>query len=233
MTGTTTSKNDALVRLQARLGYHFSDSALLEQALTHKSHSRRHNERLEFLGDAVLGYVIAETLYRQHPGLAEDSLTLLRAQLVKKDALSGIAVELGLGEFLRLGSGERKSGGRQRGSILADSLEAVIGAVSLDGGIEAARLMVHNVYGARLAGIDSDSVSKDSKTTLQELLQARSLALPRYEVIATAGSEHKRTFTVSCLVEDLQLETTGRGSSRRAAEKAAAEAMIGRLDDHD
>ncbi|HEY5646993.1 MAG TPA: ribonuclease III [Pseudomonadales bacterium] len=233
MTGTTTSKSDALARLQARLNYHFNDRALLEQALTHKSHSRQHNERLEFLGDAVLGCVVAEALYRQHPGLAEDSLTLLRAQLVKKDTLSGIAVELGLGEFLRLGSGERKSGGRQRGSILADALEAVIGAVSLDGGIEAARLLVHNVYGARLEGIDSDSVSKDSKTTLQELLQARSLPLPRYEVIATAGSEHKRTFTVSCLVEDLQLETTGRGSSRRAAEKAAAEAMIGRLGDHE
>ena len=233
MTGTSTTDASALSRLESRLDYRFNDRALLEQALTHKSHSRRHNERLEFLGDAVLGYVIADTLFRNHPELAEDALTLVRAQLVRRDTLSGIAVEIGLGEYLKLGTGERKSGGRQRASILADTVEAVIGAVSLDGGIEAARTLVQRLYGTHLDAVDSDSVSKDAKTTLQELLQGRSLALPVYDVVATAGSEHRRTFTVSCRVEDLGLETTGRGSSRRAAEKAAAEAMIERLESDD
>jgi len=232
VTGTNTT-DGTLSRLEKRIGYRFKAPALLEQALTHKSHSRRHNERLEFLGDAVLGYVIAETLYRNHPELAEDALTLVRAQLVRRDTLNEIAVGLGLGEFLKLGTGERKSGGRQRASILADSMEAVIGAVTLDSGIEAARSLVQRLYATHLEAVDSGNVSKDAKTALQELLQGRSLALPVYEVIATSGSEHRRTFTVCCRVEDLGLETTGRGSSRRAAEQAAAESMIIRLDSDD
>ena len=232
MTGTNTT-DGALSRLERRIGYRFSSQVLLELALTHKSHSRLHNERLEFLGDAILGYVIAETLYREHPGIAEDALTLARAQLVRRDTLSGIALELGLGEHLKLGTGERKSGGRQRASILADAVEAVIGAVSLDGGIEAARSLVQRLYASHLKAVDPGSVSKDAKTTLQELLQGRALSLPVYEVAATGGSEHRRTFTVSCRVGDLALETTGTGSSRRAAEQAAAEAMIERLDSHD
>ncbi|MGE0625458.1 MAG: ribonuclease III [Pseudomonadales bacterium] len=232
MTGTNTT-DGALSRLERRIGYRFSSQVLLEQALTHKSHSRQHNERLEFLGDAVLGYVIAETLYREHPGIAEDALTLARAQLVRRDTLSGIALELGLGDYLKLGTGERKSGGRQRASILADAVEAVIGAVSLDGGIEAARSLVQRLYASHLKAVDPGSVSKDAKTALQELLQGRALSLPVYEVTATGGSEHRRTFTVRCRVGDLALETTGTGSSRRAAEQAAAEAMIESLDSHD
>lgn len=235
MTGTNSTDAGTLNRLESRIGYRFNDRALLEQALTHKSHSRHHYERLEFLGDAVLGYVIAETLYTDHPELAEDALTLVRAQLVRRDTLSAIAGDLGLGEFLKLGTGERKSGGRQRASILADAVEAVIGAVSLDGGIEAAVALVQRLYGNHLKAVDSENVSKDAKTALQELLQGRSLALPAYEVVATAGSEHKRIFTVSCRVEDLGVQTTGSGSSRRAAEQAAAEAMVEQLgsDDHE
>lgn len=233
MTGTNSNDAQALNGLESRIGYRFNDRALLEQALTHKSHSSHHNERLEFLGDAVLGYVIAETLYIAHPELAEDALTLVRAQLVRRDTLSSIAGELDLGNFLKLGAGERKSGGRQRASILADTVEALIGAVSLDGGIEAAVALVQRLYGAHLQAVDSENVSKDAKTALQELLQGRSLALPVYEVVATAGSEHRRTFTVSCRVEDLGLETTGSGSSRRAAEQTAAEAMIEQLDTRD
>ncbi len=233
MTGTNTTDASALNRLESRIGYRFRNRSLLEQSLTHKSHSRQHNERLEFLGDAVLGYLIADTLYQTHPELAEDALTLVRAQLVRRDTLNRIAVELELGDFLRLGIGERKSGGRQRASILADAVEAVIGAVSLDGGIEAARALVHKLYVTHLEAIDSRGVSKDPKTTLQELLQGRSLALPVYEVVGTSGSDHRRTFTVCCRVDDLELTTTGSGSSRRAAEKTAAEAMIERLGEHD
>ncbi len=230
---SSSGSTKALDRLQARLRYRFQDPALLEQALTHKSHSRPHNERLEFLGDAVLGYVIGDALYREHPELAEDALTLVRAELVRRDTLCEIAGDLGLGEFLRLGVGERKSGGRQRASILADATEAIIGAVSMDGGIEAARRLVLGLYHPRLLAVSGQTVSKDAKTSLQELLQGKGMALPLYEVVATAGSEHRRTFTVSCQVPDLALTTTGEGSSRRHAEKAAAQAMLERMEADD
>lgn len=233
MSNTSSSKSGTLARLEARLHYEFSDRLLLEQALTHKSHSRTHNERLEFLGDAVLGYVIADCLHAEHPGLAEDSLTLIRADLVRKETLAEVALGLGLGEFLHLGAGERKSGGRARASILADTLEAIIGAVNLDGGIEAARSLVLSMYAELLKDAAERGVNKDAKTRLQELLQGRALALPVYEVVATTGSEHRRTFTLSCTVAALSLVTTGRGSSRRAAEKSAAEAMIDEVEQHD
>lgn len=226
MSNTSSSKSRTLARLQGRLRYEFNDIDLLEQALTHKSYSKAHNERLEFLGDAVLGSVIAESLFRDHPDLAEDALTLIRADLVRKDTLAEVALTLGLGEFLHLGSGERKSGGRQRPSILADALEAIIGAVTLDGGVEAARSMVLYLYAGLLKDVAARGASKDPKTRLQELLQGRALELPVYDVVATAGSEHRRSFTISCTVQALSLMTTGRGSSRRAAEKAAAQAMI-------
>ena len=222
----SSNRDQALQRLQRRLDYQFEDARLLGLALTHKSHSKAHNERLEFLGDAVLGYVIAESLYADQPQLAEDALTLLRASLVRKETLADVAMDVGLGEFLSLGSGERKSGGRQRESILADALEAIIGAVNLDGGIEAARTLVLELFAARLAQAGERGASKDPKTRLQELLQGRALALPVYEVVDTLGSQHQRTFTVSCRVADLDLTSTGHGSSRRAAEKNAAEAMI-------
>jgi ribonuclease-3 len=224
------SNKNSLVRLQARLNHQFQDLSLLELALTHKSHSRRHNERLEFLGDAVLGYVIADALYRQQPDLAEDSLTLIRAALVRKETLAEVAQTLGLGEFLRLGTGERKSGGRQRASILADALEAIIGAVSLDTGVADAQALVLTLFSDRLQDAGARGARKDPKTQLQELLQARALELPEYEVIETVGSEHRRTFTVSCRVEALSRTTSGRGASRRAAEKAAARAMIEALE---
>ncbi len=226
MSSISSNRDQALKRLEGRLDYHFKNARLLELALTHKSHSRQHNERLEFLGDAVLGYAIAEALYTDQPELAEDALTLIRAALVRKETLAEVAQGLGLGEFLSLGSGERKSGGRQRASILADTLEAIIGAVNLDGGVQAARSLVLRLFAQRLAEAGAQGASKDPKTRLQELLQGRALALPVYEVVAALGSEHKRTFTVSCQVEDLALTTTGRGSSRRAAEKNAAQAMI-------
>lgn len=221
------SSNSALLdRLQNRLNHQFQDPSLLELALTHKSHSRRHNERLEFLGDAVLGYVIADALYRQQPDLAEDSLTIIRAALVRKETLAEVALTLGLGEFLKLGTGERKSGGRQRTSILADTLEAIIGAVSLDTGLADAQTLVLSLFSDRLRDAHARGARKDPKTRLQELLQARAMELPEYEVSETVGSEHRRTFTVSCRVEALSLTTSGRGPSRRAAEKAAAGAMI-------
>lgn len=230
VSSTSSNRDQALKRLQRRLDYLFDDPRLLELALTHKSHSRQHNERLEFLGDAVLGYVIAEALYINQPSLAEDALTLLRASLVQKDTLAAVAQEISLGEFLSLGSGERKSGGRQRASILADTLEAMIGAVNLDGGVEQARSLVLRLFAERLAEAGERGASKDPKTRLQELLQGRALALPVYEVVATFGSEHQRTFTVSCRVEGLALTTEGRGPSRRAAEKSAAAAMIAEVE---
>lgn len=214
-----------LRKLERRLGYQFNDVVLLEQALTHKSHGTPNNERLEFLGDAVLGYVIAHELYLQHLTLAEDALTLMRANLVRKETLHQIATALQIGDFLRLGIGERKSGGQQRASILADALEAIIGAVRLDGGIEAAGDLVSRLFEQRLQAV-IDQEFKDPKTRLQELLQSRKLPLPDYEVIATSGSEHSRTFTISCVVAELELTTEGAGTSRRDAEKVAAENMI-------
>jgi ribonuclease-3 len=227
---STSSNKSALARLQTRLNYQFQDPSLLELALTHKSHSRTHNERLEFLGDAVLGYIIADALYRQQPDVAEDALTLTRASLVRKETLAEVARSLGLGEFLNLGSGERKSGGRQRASILADTLEAIIGAVNLDAGISEASALVLTLFSDRLSEAQSRGVSKDPKTRLQELLQAQALELPVYEVVAAGGSEHQRTFEVSCRVEALGLSSSGHGRSRRTAEKSAAQAMIEALE---
>jgi ribonuclease-3 len=214
-----------LEKLERRIGYEFQDTSLLKLALTHRSHGGPNNERLEFLGDAVLGYVIAHELYVHYQDAAEDKMTLMRANLVRKESLHEIASASGLGDFLQLGVGERKSGGRDRASILADALEALIGAVRLDGGIEAARDLVLRLFRDRIDQVSGEEV-KDPKTRLQELLQSRKLELPVYSVTATAGVEHQRTFTVSCLVEQLALTTEGVGVSRREAEKAAARAMI-------
>ncbi|MEM8768244.1 MAG: ribonuclease III [Pseudomonadota bacterium] len=226
MSSISSSRAADLVRLERRLAYQFTNRALLEQALTHKSHSRQHNERLEFLGDAVLGYVIADLLYADPSNGAEDALTITRADLVRGDTLAVLARRLGLGDFLRLGSGERKSGGRDRTSILADALEAVIGAISLDGGLEAARACIGLLYAEELVGLGDRRVSKDAKTRLQERLQGEALALPSYAVVSEEGSDHERTFTVSCAVPELELTALGRGRSRRAAEKAAAQALL-------
>jgi ribonuclease III len=217
------------------LGYRFNDSALLVQALTHKSFARDHNERLEFLGDAVLGYVIAHRLFEERPEAQEDSLSLLRAGLVRKETLAAVAAELSLGTYLRLGVGERRSGGHNRASILANALEAIIGAVHLDGGIEAARALTLRLLEPRLQRLDVDTL-KDAKTRLQEALQGANRDLPEYVIEGTAGSAHAKTFKVSCRVAAFDLPVTAEGRSRRAAEKRAAELMLEqvarRLQDH-
>lgn len=223
---STSSAADAdTARLQTALGYRFGDPSLLARALTHRSHAKAHNERLEFLGDAVLGYVIAARLFEEQPVAHEDALSLLRASLVRKETLAEIARELDLGRHLKLGTGERRSGGHKRASILADAMEAVIGAVHLDGGVEAARAVILRLFATRLQDLNPEAL-KDSKTRLQEMLQAANLELPEYTISSTTGSAHARLFTVSCRVPGLDLEVTGQGRSRRAAEKEAAAAML-------
>lgn len=212
-------------RLQSALGYRFQDPLLLQQALTHKSHSRDHNERLEFLGDAVLGLVVAEQIFAERPDAHEDAMSLLRASLVRKETLAQVAAELALGDHLRLGAGVRKGGGHQIDSILADALEAIIGAVQLDGGMTAARAVVLALFGERMRGLDPEAL-KDAKTRLQELLQGAGLELPVYHIESRTGSAHARTFTVSCRVDALELAVSAQGRSRRAAEKNAAADML-------
>ena len=216
--------------LDERLGYRFDDRALLDAALTHRSARGRHNERLEFLGDGVLDLVIAEALYRRLPEADEGQLSRLRANLVNRDALARLARELGLGEHLRLGSGELKSGGKRRDSILADALEALFGAVYLDGGFEAARDVILTVYHDLLAGVSLEQARKDPKTRLQEYLQGRGLPLPEYRVLEITGQAHEQHFRVACRLADPHCEAQGEGSSRRRAEQAAAAAVLQRLE---
>ena len=215
--------------LERRIGHRFASPALLEQALTHRSFGSPHNERLEFLGDGVLGCAIAEELCRRFPQLDEGSLSRLRAALVRQAALAEVARALGLAEFLRVGEGEVASGGVSRASTLADALEAVYGAVFQDGGYEAARRVILRTYGARLEHLDASEPPKDAKTRLQEHLQARHLKLPTYEVVAVRGAAHRQTFDVECRVAELELAAQGTGASRRAAEQEAAEALLARL----
>jgi ribonuclease-3 len=209
-------------RLQQRIRYRFSRPELLAQALTHRSHSAPHNERLEFLGDSVLNCVVAAELYGRFDGLPEGDLSRLRAHLVRQEALHQVAQTLGLGDHLRLGEGELKSGGFARPSMLADALEALIGAVFLDGGFAAAQGTIVRLYEPLLAGLDPKTLEKDPKTLLQELLQARKIALPQYSVVATRGAAHSQSFEVECLIPELSVRTTGSGSSRRTAEQEAA-----------
>jgi len=218
-----------LDRLQRQLGYRFKDPELLRQALTHRSAGSRNNERLEFLGDAILGFEVAENLYRQHPGATEGELSRARAQLVKRETLAAAARRLDLGNYLVLGAGELRSGGQNRDSILSDAVEAIIAAVYMDSGIEAARRMVRTLLENEISNTRPQAQLKDSKTRLQELLQAKSLALPTYEVISIDGSAHDQSFSVRCRVEDLELEATGTGSSRRKAEQQAAATMLERI----
>ena len=209
-------------RLQQRTGYRFSEPALLGQALTHRSHGSPHNERLEFLGDGVLNCVIAAELFARFGALPEGDLSRLRARLVRQEALHQLAHDLGLGEHLLLGEGELRSGGSARPSILADALEALVGAIFLDGGFSAARDVVRRLYEPLLRGLDSHDTGKDPKTLLQELLQARRIALPQYTVLATRGAPHKQHFEVECTIPELSVRTTGSGNSRRTAEQDAA-----------
>jgi len=209
-------------RLQQGIRYRFSRPELLAQALTHRSHSTPHNERLEFLGDSVLNCVVAAELFERFGALPEGDLSRLRAHLVRQEALHQVAQTLDLGDHLQLGEGELKSGGFARPSTLADALEALIGAVFLDGGFAAAQGTIVRLYEPLLAGLDPKTLEKDSKTLLQELLQARKIALPQYYVVATRGAAHSQNFEVECLIPELSVRTTGNGSSRRAAEQEAA-----------
>lgn len=217
---------DALAALQARLQHRFQDPRLLARALTHRSFSAEHNERLEFLGDSVLNLAVAGLLYRRLADLPEGDLSRVRANLVKQDTLHQLAVQLGLPGMLRLGEGEARSGGHKRPSILADALEAVIGAVHLDAGYPAAEALVHRLFAEVDIKPEMSAAAKDAKTELQELLQGRRMQLPVYRVVGTVGAAHKQTFDVECEVAELGLVERGIGASRRAGEQAAAAAML-------
>ena len=215
---------NGLPKLAARLGHSFQQPALLLQALTHRSHGGVNNERLEFLGDSVLNCVVASLLYVRFPKLPEGDLSRLRAHLVREASLGELAAALDLGSQLLLGEGEQKSGGRKRPSVLADALEAIIGAIYLDGGFPAAQAMVTRLYQDRLADLDPASLGKDPKTLLQEYLQGRKIALPQYTVLSTMGEAHCQTFRVECSIPALGISSQGEGGSRRAAEQLAAHA---------
>lgn len=217
--------NSSLAKLQKKIGYQFNEPTLLQQALTHKSYAKTNNERLEFMGDAVLGYLVGNMLYRRYPDVREDALSLMRAQLVRGKTLAQVALTLQLPEYLLLGSGELRSGGRQRASILADALEAIIGAVHEDGGIAQAQKLVHRLFDELTLGLDAQSL-KDPKTRLQELLQGNGLELPLYSVEEISGADHQRQYTVKCEVPALALTAVAQDSSRRGAEKASAQEVL-------
>ena len=223
--------NKAARWLMQSLDYQFRDPALFELALTHRSSSRRSNERLEFLGDAVLDFVVSDHVYRAVPEADEGDLSRLRSSLVKDSSLARIARDLGLGDHLILGGGEQKSGGHRRGSILADAIEALFGAVYLDGGFDAACAVVEKAFGARFDELPDPQALRDAKTRLQEWLQARSLPLPDYELQKVSGKAHRQTFDVRCTVAGTDFAADGSGTSRRSAEQQAAgrllEAILG------
>jgi ribonuclease-3 len=218
-----------LAALQSRLGYRFNEEALLERALRHRSYGADHNERLEFLGDAVLSLTISSLLFERFAGSDEGDLTRVRAHLVREDSLHKVALTLGLPEVVRLSEGEARGGGAQRVSILADALEAVIGATFLDGGFDAARTLVQRMFGEIIANTEIGNWSKDAKTELQEWLQARRLPVPGYRITATRGQAHAQTFEVECAVPALSLTFSGEGRSRRLAEQEAARRMLDSL----
>ena len=215
--------------LQRRTGYSFGDAQLLTRALTHRSFGADHNERLEFLGDAVLSLTVSSLLFERFAGSDEGDLTRVRAHLVREDSLHRVAMALGLPDVLRLGDGEARGGGAQRASILADALEALIGATYLDGGFDAARALVAGLFGEVIQTTDVASWAKDAKTELQEWLQARRLPVPTYRISATRGQAHAQTFEVECVVPALSLTERGEGRSRRVAEQEAARRMLDAL----
>ena len=222
------SRDPALLR--RRLGHDFADPLLLERALTHRSFAGSHNERLEFLGDSLLGCVVAILLYERYPELPEGDLSRLRAALVNQASLFEIAQSLDLGDSLKLGEGELKSGGFRRPSILADALEAILGAVYLDAGFGAVRAVIERLFAAKLDAAGAAPPGKDPKTALQERLQGRRLPLPRYTVLQVGGEAHQQTFRVECRVDELAIVRTGEGTSRRAAEQQAAQGALDALD---
>ncbi len=212
--------------LRDRLGHAFRKPELLRSALTHRSFGSSHNERLEFVGDAVLNCVIGRELFERFPDLAEGDLSRMRASLVNQETLAKVARTLDLGREIRLGEGEQKSGGAERSSILADALEALFGAVFVDGGFDDARTVIVSCFGELLSGADPATLAKDPKTRLQEWLQARKQPLPEYVVTAVTGEAHAQSFDVECRIPALSVVATGRGASRRTAEQAAAEAAV-------
>lgn len=209
-----------------KIGYQFSDSHYLQQALTHCSVGKANNERLEFLGDAILSFVISSVIYHKFPDIDEGQMSRLRSALVKGDNLTLMARELDLGNYLNLGPGELKSGGFRRDSILADAFEALIGAVYLDSDEVQVRTLILKLFEQQLQNIDLDRAIKDPKTRLQEFLQSRRLPVPEYEVVNIEGKSHKQTFTVSCRIEGLEQPVVAQGSSRRKAEQAVAESVL-------
>jgi len=215
-----------LSTLPAALRHAFADPALLQTALTHRSFGSPNNERLEFIGDGILNCVIAVALFRRHPDLAEGELSRLRANLVRQDALHRLAVTLSIGKYLRLGEGELKSGGAERPSILADAVEALIGAVYLDGGFEAAQTVIACLYLPLFDELMQGQPNKDAKTRLQEWLQGRKRPLPRYLLIEASGAAHEQRFEVACEIENPAIRAIGHGSSRRLAEQAAADSAL-------
>ncbi|MCW8982922.1 MAG: ribonuclease III [Gammaproteobacteria bacterium] len=212
--------------LCSQVGYQFDDIKLLQLALTHRSASKGNNERLEFLGDSILSFIISDVIYHKFPDIDEGQMSRLRAALVKGENFANMARELELGKYLKLGAGELKSGGFRRDSILADAFEALIGAVYLDSNEQQVRTLIFKLFEGQLANIDLNRAIKDPKTRLQEYLQSRRQAVPEYEVIKIEGKSHEQTFTVSCRVEALEQPVTAAGSSRRKAEQAVAEKVL-------
>lgn len=221
--------SSGLAQLEAAIGHTFADRDLLVRALTHRSGGADNYERLEFLGDAVLGYVVARRLFESHPDASEQELTLMRVSLIRKETLARIARDLHLGRNLRLGLGERGRGLYDQPSLLADALEALLGAVAVDAGVEAATGVVDRLFRERLRDVDGVG-TKDAKSLLQELAQGRGMALPRYEVVRVEGADHTPRFVVRCSLDALDLEGTGSGGSRKEAEMRAALDLLGRLE---
>lgn len=213
-------------QLEKAFAYSFADQSLAQLALTHSSAGAASNERLEFLGDAILGFVIAAELYERYPDAPEGELSRMRASLVNQHSLATIATSVRLGELLILGPGELKSGGRTRASILSDAVEAVLGAIYLDAGLEAARQTILRIYGKLLHSTGQAERGKDAKTRLQEFLQSKSLPLPVYEVLSIEGEDHQQTFAVACQIDLLKQATEGSGSNRKLAEQQAAEKAL-------
>lgn len=216
-------------RLQQRLGYSFADQKSLQLALTHRSHGATNNERLEFLGDSILNFIIGEALFKKFPEAKEGQLSRLRSQMVKGETLAHLAKEFALGECLVLGEGEMKSGGHRRDSILADTVEAIIGAIYLEAGLEACRERLHSWYAERLAALSLETTVKDAKTRLQEHLQSLQKPLPEYTIVEVSGEAHAQLFTVECKIATLSQSATAQASNRREAEKQAAAAVLARL----
>ncbi len=221
--------NRNIEQLEKILNYHFNDKTLLELALTHRSHQGKNNERLEFLGDSILNFIIADCLFTKFTSLSEGDLSRLRSQLVKSETLSEIGILLNLGDYLILGEGELKSSGWRRPSILADSVEAIIGAIFIDGGVKASSDLITNWFKERIDSIDPNDIKKDSKSILQELLQSKKIALPDYNIVSIDGEAHCQHFKISCSIPKLGLSIEGEGSSRKIAEQNAAHEVLKNL----